>query len=159
MAQAADQRLDLGLVRVDARYAAVLAELQAACFATPWGEEAFARLLALPGHKAWLVMRGDEPLGYSLYQLVGDEGELLSIAVLPRVQGQGLGVWLLRKTLDHCKTLGISRIILDVDVNNVAARALYEKLAFTQVGIRKNYYHTSDGSRADALVLAREEIT
>ncbi len=152
------QQGTLKLAEVSINFAPVLAELQAACFETAWGQDAFARLLALPGHRAWLVMGDDQPLGYALFQLVADEGELLSIAVQPQVRGQGLGAWLLQETLEICKACGIRRIILDVSVDNLPARALYDRFAFNQVGIRKNYYNTSYGAKADALVLAREEI-
>lgn len=153
-----DPGQDLALAEVGASHAPVLAALQAACFDSPWGEQAFSDLLTLPGHRAWLVTRAQVPLGYALFQLVAGEGELLSIAVTPEARGQGVGDWLLAQTLHYCNASGIKRMILDVSAENAAARALYDKYGFRQVGLRKNYYHSSDGRKFDALVLSREEI-
>lgn len=159
MTARSDASLVPHLIAASPVHAPILAELQAACFETPWGTEAFTRLLALPGHAAWLLMRGEQPLGYALFQLIADEGELLSIAVVPEQQGLGLGAWLLEKTLKNCENRNIKRIILDVRADNVPAQALYKKQNFNQVGIRKGYYNTSGGTKVDALVLAREETT
>ena len=49
------------------------------------------------------------------------------------------------------------RIILEVRPTNTAAVALYQRLGYEQIGIRKNYYPASSetGSREDALVMAK----
>ena len=41
---------------------------------------------------------------------------------------------------------------LEVRLSNVAALALYRKLGFVQVGVRKNYY-VSGAGREDGLIL------
>ncbi len=142
----------------DAYYLDVLADLQAACFAQAWGAQAFGKLLALPGHRAWMVVRDGKPLGYALFQIVDQEAELLSIGVLPDAQGQGLGRQLLRKTLHICSNLSICKIVLDVATDNDAAIGLYKDAGFKQVGFRKNYYHKEDGKKTDALVMVLEDM-
>ena len=49
------------------------------------------------------------------------------------------------------------RIILEVRPTNEPALALYQKLGYEQIGIRKNYYpaSTSNGQREDALVMSK----
>jgi ribosomal-protein-alanine N-acetyltransferase len=42
---------------------------------------------------------------------------------------------------------------LEVRTSNASAIALYEKLAFRQIGLRKNYYRNP---REDALILQKE---
>ena len=49
---------------------------------------------------------------------------------------------------------GAVRLFLEVAEDNVAARALYERAGFGQIGRRKAYYAAPDGGRTDALVLA-----
>ena len=44
-------------------------------------------------------------------------------------------------------------LTLEVRASNEPARALYEKLGFVQVGLRKNYYRNP---REDALILRKE---
>ena len=55
---------------------------------------------------------------------------------------------------------GISRIVLEVNEHNIAARNLYRRAGFRQVGRRPGYYAASDrpreaASREDALLLAK----
>jgi ribosomal-protein-alanine N-acetyltransferase len=43
--------------------------------------------------------------------------------------------------------------MLEVRPSNVAAVALYEKMGFNEIGVRRNYYPAGEG-REDALLLA-----
>jgi ribosomal-protein-alanine N-acetyltransferase len=51
----------------------------------------------------------------------------------------------------------MSRIILEVRPTNEPAFALYKKLGYEQIGIRKGYYPASPdtGIREDAIVMAK----
>lgn len=144
------------LLEADACHVAVLADIQAACFDHAWGQDAFAKLLALRGHRAWILCENERPLGYALMQIVADEAELLSIAVLPDQRSQGRGKQILGETLKRCSLLNISKIVLDVATDNVFAIRLYEGFGFKQVGLRKNYYNKSSGEKIDASVMTLE---
>jgi ribosomal-protein-alanine N-acetyltransferase len=50
----------------------------------------------------------------------------------------------------------VSRLFLEVDVENTAARALYANFGFEQVGERKAYYRTAGAELATALVMRRD---
>ena len=49
------------------------------------------------------------------------------------------------------------RIILEVRPSNISALALYQKLGYEQIGIRKHYYpaNPESGNREDAIVMAK----
>jgi ribosomal-protein-alanine N-acetyltransferase len=47
----------------------------------------------------------------------------------------------------------VPEVFLEVDENNPAARALYAKLGFAEVGRRKGYYRDGEGGESAALVL------
>ena len=63
---------------------------------------------------------------------VGEDDFYISLVVVdPRQRGKGLGTELLRKAIELAEEKGSSRVVLDVDSDNRAAMALYEKLGFT----------------------------
>lgn len=60
--------------------------------------------------------------------------QLLSIAVHPEHQGEGIGQKLLSKGIDYIESLGIKRIKLEARPDNTAAVKIYEKHGFHTVG-------------------------
>ena|ERR1700727_1759016 len=79
----------------------------------------------------------------------GDEWEIENIAVTGSAQCGGLGTQLLSEFLNMVRERGRT-IFLEVRESNLAARALYQKLAFVEAGRRKNYY---ENPPEDALIL------
>jgi len=75
--------------------------------------------------------------------------EILNLAVAPEYRRRGLASRLLGLVLKIGKRLGVARVFLEVRESNVAARALYCRQGFGQVGVRKGYY---PDNMEDALV-------
>lgn len=71
-------------------------------------------------------------------QTAPDEREILNVAVSRNVRGSGLGTALLQQLLTSKRVPG--DIFLEVRESNVAARRLYERLGFVEVGRRGAYY-------------------
>lgn len=132
-----------------ARLASRLASLHAQAFAAPWSEAEFADLLDQPG-----VFVVEEADGFILIRVVLDEAEILTLAVRPSARRAGLGGRLVGQGAVAAAQAGGVRLFLEVAEDNVAARALYERAGFGQIGRRKAYYAAPDGGRTDALVLA-----
>ncbi|GAA0198546.1 ribosomal-protein-alanine N-acetyltransferase [Brevundimonas nasdae] len=126
-----------------------LASLHAQAFAAPWSEVEFADLLDQPG-----VFAVEEADGFILIRVVLDEAEILTLAVRPSARRAGLGGRLVGQGAIAAAQAGAVRLFLEVAEDNVAARALYERAGFGQIGRRKAYYAAPDGGRTDALVLA-----
>ncbi len=85
---------DARLATCSLGHAAVMAELHGACFAVPWQEEDFAKLLAAPGAWALMVMAdaaGDEPCGFILWRVAADEAEIITLCVLRPQRGNNMG--------------------------------------------------------------------
>ena len=81
---------------------------------------------------------------------IGEEAELLRIGVMPTERLEGVASALLVQFEKECTELGVSSIFLEVAKANMAARRLYAKFSYNQVGRRKDYYsHPID----DALVM------
>jgi len=134
----------------------LLARLHGACFAShkAWDEAAFSSLLTTPGVTALLAAVENDPAGLILYRLAADEGEILTLGVLPAMRGRGLGGRLLASALADMAMNGARRAFLEVAADNAPAIGLYEKHGFTRAGLRKNYYATPAGEPMDALVMA-----
>lgn len=131
-----------------------LAALHARCFRSPppWSAADFAGFLADP--LAFLLSEGDA--GFLLGRAVAGEAELLTLAVAPEARRRGLGRKLVARFLYQAQLRGAERAFLEVRADNAAAIALYESAGFAPAGRRRGYYRDKDGSRTDALVLARE---
>lgn len=128
---------------------AALAQLHAAAFHTgrPWSADEFAALLQDP-HTHIVT----HPGGFALWRAIADEAELLTIAVDPVHQRQGIGRALLHALAATANTQAAT-LILEVAADNAAALALYLGAGFQTVGRRQGYYRRGDGPAADALIL------
>lgn len=139
--------------------AATAADLHAAAFARGWSEDEFASLLADPGVFGFIARLSGNPSappgGFVLARSVVDEAEILSIAIDRRLRRRGLGHRLMDATLRHLHGERVKSLFLEVDQKNAAARALYERLGFRQVGERPGYYGTGP-ERSGALVMRRD---
>lgn len=122
-------------------------------FAVPWSRESYEELWPLDTVRIWIARAGDKFVGYYLVQSVGIEMELHTFAVKPEHRRRGIGSMLLNHMIGEAKKHGVERIYLQVRPSNSAARALYYKLGFVSVGIRRGYYRDNN---EDALVMRLE---
>jgi ribosomal-protein-alanine N-acetyltransferase len=130
-----------------------LAVLHAGCFPEDrWDAEALGRILALSGGFGFVAWRGDMPVGFALARDLGNEGEILSLGVLPDCRRLGLGRALLRAVIDEAAHRELPSIVLEVADDNAAARRLYASAGFVTVGRRPRYYRRG-GETIDALLL------
>lgn len=84
---------------------------------------------------------------FLLYRPIGDECEILNLAVYPAHRRQGLAKHLLSQLIkEHPETT----LHLEVRASNLSALALYRSFHFQTVGERRNYY----GNSEDALLLS-----
>ena len=97
------------------------------------------------------LLSDNETVAVAAFSVVCDEANLLNIAVPLPAQRRGYARQLLEHCLKHYANSGIKHCFLEVRRSNTAAIALYEKLNFTVIGERKNYYPVK-GGREDALV-------
>jgi len=130
-----------------------MAEIARACWpdgADRWTPAMIETLLA--SDNAFAVCRPD---GFALLRVSGEEAELLSLDVLPEARRRGLGSEILREALHEAQARGACEVYLEVDTENAAALALYDRAGFVTRGTRKRYYRKPDGTWGDALVMAR----
>ncbi len=130
-----------------------LAILHRACFPDdPWEAGALARIMALSGGFGWLAWENEEPAGFILVRDLGNECEILSFGVTPRRRRRGIAQALLKTAVAEATSRKLPSVVLEVAVDNDAARELYTAAGFVAVGRRARYYRRPDG-RVDALIL------
>ena len=94
--------------------------------------------------------------GFAMLRILGDDVELMTIAVDRKYQGKGVGEALLRACFEDLMMTPARRMILEVAADNPSALRLYQKLGFVKISERKGYYARPDGQPATALVMARD---
>jgi ribosomal-protein-alanine N-acetyltransferase len=144
------------LTEADPRDAAALAALHSASFRRGWSEDEFERLLLDRSVLAHRAMLGQRPVGFIISRIAAGEAEILSVAVARAQQGRGLARRLLDLHMRRLAGLGVRTIFLEVDDDNAAARRLYARSAFRQVGRRDGYYPRAGTASGAALVLRRD---
>jgi ribosomal protein S18 acetylase RimI-like enzyme len=84
-----------------------------------------------------VLLAGEPPVGLSLMRLRpspwtdGEEAYLQELYVVPTRRDEGLGRRLLEATIEVARAAGARSIDLNTGETDLAARALYEKLGFT----------------------------
>ena len=130
-----------------------IAQLEAQCFSDPWSEKSVASELENP-LSLWLVAEENgQVFGYVGSQTVLDESDMMNVAVDPRFRRQGIARALIETLIAELAKMGSRCLRLEVRVSNENARALYARMGFQQLGLRKNYYHNP---KEDALILGKE---
>lgn len=100
--------------------------------------------LAQSHNHLWLVEDdAGTPCGYLLANVLGDETELLRIAVNPECRKDGIGQLLMDAYLAFARIDAV-RGLLEVRHGNGAAKHLYEKNGYHLLACRKNYYKHPD---------------
>ena len=138
------------------RDAPAIAKLHASSFRRGWSDGEFERLLLERNVVAHRAMIGGALGGFILSRLAAGEAEILSVAVATPRRGRGLARALLNLHLRRLAGLGARFVFLEVDQDNTAARRLYSRAGFQEVGRREGYYQQAEGTGATALVLRRD---
>lgn len=109
--------------------------------AAHWSAEIYARVFEPEPERIALVIENDFAIvGFIVALCAGPEWEIENVAVAPAARRHGLGTRLLSEFLDRARSRRAEAVFLEVRESNRAARALYEKWAFTAMGRRSRYY-------------------
>ena len=79
---------------------------------------------------------------------------VLNLCVAPALQGKGYGRILLQDVIDNPLVSDISLVYLEVRPSNHVALRLYQKMGFSQIGIKEGYYQDENGIE-DAIILQK----
>lgn len=109
--------------------------------AAHWGEGEYRNVFAA-GSVPRIVLVAEETqiIGFIVVRTIGPEWEIENVAVSSDARRRGIGVLLIQAVATQAKHRGAEALILEVRASNQAARALYDRARFTQIGQRKDYY-------------------
>ena len=123
---------------------ALLALERDAPTAAHWSEAEYHRLFAAPSGRLALIVRDESVRGFIVAREVGLEWEIENIVVASAFRRCGLGARLVQELLEMACNRGAQALYLEVRESNAAARALYSKLGFAEIGRRKVYYQNPE---------------
>lgn len=118
--------------------------LEEMAFSMPWHKESFIEMIENKD-ALYLVVEEDMVPGKviaccGLLSIVG-EGDITNVVVHPDERKKGVAYRMLTDLLARGeKEFGIKEFTLEVRQSNIGAIRLYEKLGFSQEGVRKNFY-------------------
>lgn len=112
------------------------------CGLSYWSEKDYASELGNDTTFSSIAIKDGTAIGFIVLKIISpDEGEILNFAVIEDFQRQGIGEKLFCNTTEKAaQSFYIKTIWLEVRESNIKAIGFYQKLSFTKVGIRKNFY-------------------
>lgn len=137
----------------------VIARIEYESSPTPWSAESLTHDVK-DNDKAYMavieIMPEGSPselpdvIGYADMWVIAGEAQLNNIAIDEAYRGRHNGEQLLSHMLEKSAELGCEVMTLEVRAGNRTAIALYTKMGFRQVAVRKAYYRDN---REDAILM------
>ena len=93
--------------------------------------------------------------GFCIFSCNEKEAEIITMAILPKFQNQGIGFLILTELEGILSEISCNKVFLEVASNNLIAIHLYDKLGFKSFGIRKNYYSVSENKKINAILMKK----
>ncbi len=116
------------------------AKIEAAIFSMPWSKEAFLDAIKADYTLFLVAEQEGKVAGYIGLYLAADEAEITNVAVAKEYRRGHVGEALVTKAISLAQQRGAVSIFLEVRCSNAAAIALYEKMGFSNCGVRKGFY-------------------
>lgn len=91
----------------------------------------------LPSARFVVAREGDAILGMAIGDQTGGQSRVVNLCVDPDARRRGVGSRLLRKLEEELPT---GDIMLMAQIENDAARQLYKKEGYQEIGVSRNYY-------------------
>lgn len=120
--------------------AARIAEMEKEYIECAWSEETLRGCFECERYDFFKAVDGGEIIGYIGMERCLDEGNICNVAVEKSYRRRGVAFALMSDLISHAKEIGITKLFLEVNENNRAAIALYEKLGFVTLSVRLKYY-------------------
>jgi ribosomal-protein-alanine N-acetyltransferase len=118
-----------------------------------WSRQSYLEELADTELRHYLVAEQDgSVVGSAGLLTIGETAQIVTVGVLPTARRQGIGGRLVQALMTEAGRRLASEVLLEVRIDNTAARKLYEEFGFEVIGTRRGYY---DQGRVDALVMRR----
>lgn len=132
--------------------ATYFAEIHRLAFADkrPWSAQEIEEVMTAPTSICISMAKG-----FVLSRVIACEGEILTIAIEPPWQNQGLGGTLLTLALEEMKNQGAQEVFIEVKKDDSRLVQFYQTHGFDEIALRRGYYRRSNGQLVDALIMRR----
>ncbi len=123
----------------------------------PWSKLAHQDAI-IQQYPSIVMTQADKLVGFIIFNYYLDECHLLNLVIASQFQGRGYGKELTNEMMQQARAKEMKTVLLEVRKSNNSAIKLYERLGFTQIGNRKNYYRGNlqqDLAREDAIVMQK----
>lgn len=128
-------------------------KIENSSFISPWNKEQFLYELNENPYAVLLVADYEGVIcGFIDFWVTFDVAQLNQIAVHENLRKKGIGEILLQDMLNRVSQQEVSKVTLEVRVQNNKAINLYTKYGFKQEIIKKHYYDNGD----DAIFMIKE---
>ncbi|MGA7560868.1 MAG: ribosomal protein S18-alanine N-acetyltransferase, partial [Terriglobales bacterium] len=117
---------------------AVLALERQTAGAAHWTAEQYQKLVG--GGVVLVAEEAGRLCGFIGAQAVAGEWEIENVVVAAELLRRRIGSELIGALIERARSEAAAAILLEVRESNVAARGLYEKRGFREVGRRRTYY-------------------
>lgn len=107
---------------------------------SPWGRNGLEASIDSPNTVLLLAFIDDEIVGFLMASETELELDIYIIVVAKTEKEKGVGTKLLEHLIEYGHDQKMASIILETRASNTAARNLYIKVGFKEVGLRKAYY-------------------
>ena len=143
------------ILKMEASDLDTVAETDASSRLTPWSKESFLEELKNPLSSCFTLKlkKGatEQVIGFICFRILGEESELLDLAIHSRYRQRGFGKHLMTFYLDFCHERRVKTFYLETGVSNQSAIRLYQSFAYQPIGKRPKFYQ----GREDALLMMR----
>lgn len=117
-----------------------VSRIEQGIFSLPWSQKSFADACA-NADNVYLVCVADGVIaGYCGMWTVLGEGNITNMAVSPDYRRCGMAEMLMKTMEKYGNDKKVTSYFLEVRQSNVPAIALYEKMGYKNIGIRKRFY-------------------
>ena len=140
------KKSDTEIIPFEDKYAEEMYQLQDAVMplADKMTKKSFMGEFSQETRTYFVAKRGEVVVGYVGLMACDSDQNIISIAVMSSLWGQGIGRLLLGRAKCFAKENGCKTLSLEVDEKNTRAIEFYKKFGFEVTNIRKKYYKDSD---------------
>ena len=129
--------------------------IESASSLTPWSKEMFLEELRNPLAHSFIYRideaQGQPLAGFICFRNMGEESELLNLAVHPLFRRLGIGRRLMQFYMEFGEATQVKTFYLEVHVFNPPAIRLYQEFSYQPTGMRKKFYQ----GKFDALMMVK----
>ncbi|WP_440903959.1 ribosomal protein S18-alanine N-acetyltransferase [Catenovulum sp. SX2] len=123
----------------------------------PWSLSLFESCLS-PRYLNFVAIENNKVLGFLIADWIAGEACLMNICVDPQQRKNGIGQALHQHFVGQLLMRGTDKLCLEVRQSNLAALALYQKLGYQQIALRKNYYAATATVPAEDAIIMQAEL-